>query len=58
VVNSLKGLGENIEENIVVQKVLRSLPEIFDSKVSSIDEMKDLDTLKMDNFMESSFPMR
>eukprot|EP00253_Pinus_taeda_P021883 PITA_21883 len=50
VVNSLKGLGENIEESTVVQKVLRSLPDIFDSKVSAIKEMKELDTLKMDQF--------
>jgi len=48
VVNSLKGLGENIEENTIVQKVLRSLLERFDSKVSAIEEMKDLYTLKMD----------
>eukprot|EP00253_Pinus_taeda_P025126 PITA_25126 len=48
VVNSLKGLEENIEESIIVQKVLTSLPERFDSKVSSIEETKDQDTLKMD----------
>ena len=48
VVNSLKGLGKNIEENIIVQKVLRSLPDRFDSKVSAIEEMKDLDTLNID----------
>ena len=48
VVNSLKDLGENIEESTIFQKVLRSLPEGFDSKVSAIEEIKDLDTLKMD----------
>ena len=47
-VNSLKGLGENIEESTIVQTILRSLPDKFDSKVSAIEEMKDLDTLKMD----------
>ena len=47
-VNSLKGLGENIEESTIVQKILRSLPNRSDSKVSAIEEMKDLDTLKMD----------
>lgn len=36
VVNSLKGLGENIEESTIVQKVLRSIPDRFDSKVSAI----------------------
>ena len=47
-VNSLRGLGENIEENTIVQKILRSLPDRFDSKVSAIEEMKGPDTLKMD----------
>jgi len=36
VVNSLKGLDEKIEESTIVQKVLRSLPDIFDSKISTI----------------------
>eukprot|EP00253_Pinus_taeda_P007818 PITA_07818 len=48
VVNSLKGLDEKIEESTIVQKVLRSLPDRFDSKISAIEEAKDLDTLKMD----------
>ena len=47
-VNSFKVLGENIEESTIVQKILRSLLDRFDSKVSAIEEMKDLDTLKMD----------
>ena len=47
-VNSLKGLDEKVEESTIVQKVLRSLPERFDSKISAIEESKDLDTLKMD----------
>lgn len=49
VVNSLKGLEEKIKESIVVQKVLRSLPKRLDFKISAIEEMKDLDTLKMDD---------
>jgi hypothetical protein len=40
--NTIKGLGEKVEEPMIVQKVLRSLPLIFDAKVSSIEEMKDL----------------
>eukprot|EP00253_Pinus_taeda_P031626 PITA_31626 len=48
VVNSLKGLGKNIEKSTIVQKVLRCLPDRFDSKISTIEESKDLDTLKMD----------
>ncbi|KAH9293136.1 hypothetical protein KI387_041660 [Taxus chinensis] len=48
VVNAIRGLGENIEESIIVQKILRSLPLRFDAKVSAIEEMKDLDKLSMD----------
>jgi hypothetical protein len=35
-VNTMKGLGENIEETIIVKKVLRSLPSRLDAKFSSI----------------------
>ncbi|KAH9302639.1 hypothetical protein KI387_014222, partial [Taxus chinensis] len=48
VVNAIRGLGEKIEEPVIVQKVLRSLPLRFDAKVSVIEEMKDLDKLSMD----------
>ncbi|KAH9331802.1 hypothetical protein KI387_003910, partial [Taxus chinensis] len=48
VVNAIRGLGEKIEEPVIIQKVLRSLPLIFDAKVSAIEEMKDLDKLSMD----------
>eukprot|EP00253_Pinus_taeda_P016192 PITA_16192 len=48
VVNYMKVLDEKVEESTIVQKVLRSLPDRFDSKISAIEEAKDLDTLKMD----------
>jgi hypothetical protein len=48
IVNTIRGLGEKVEEPMIVQKVLRSLPLIFDAKVSSIEEMKDLEKLMMD----------
>lgn len=47
-VNSLRGLREEVKENEIVQKVLRSLPNCFDAKVCAIEELKDLDTLSMD----------
>jgi hypothetical protein len=37
VVNSIRGLREEIDESLVVQKVLRSLPLRYDAKVSSIE---------------------
>ncbi|MBR8591677.1 retrotransposon gag domain-containing protein, partial [Acinetobacter baumannii] len=48
IVNRICDLGEKLEDAIIVQKVLRSLPMRFDAKVFAIEEMRDLDALKMD----------
>jgi hypothetical protein len=47
-VNTMKGLGDEIKEFMVVQKVLRSLPSRLDAKVYTIEEMHELDKLTMD----------
>ena len=47
-VNIIKGIGEKIEESIIVQKILRYLPMRFDSKISTIEERSDLNTMTMD----------
>ena len=44
----IKGLGEKVEEQVIVQKILRSLPMRFDSKISAIEERSDLNTMTMD----------
>jgi hypothetical protein len=41
--NAIIGLGEEIEESIIVQKVLRSLPIRFDHKISTLEERAYLD---------------
>jgi len=46
--NIIRGLGEKIEEPIIVQKILRSLPMRFCSKISTIEERIDLDTMTVD----------
>jgi hypothetical protein len=48
IVNTIRGLGEEVKETIIVQKVLRSLPSRFNPKISSIEEIHDLDNLTMD----------
>ena len=48
IANTIKELGEKVDEIIIVQKILRSLPLIFDPKISSIEEIKDLDNLELD----------
>ncbi|XP_057839933.2 uncharacterized protein LOC131049868 [Cryptomeria japonica] len=48
IINTFRDLGEKIEDDVIVQKVLRYLPIRVDVKVSAIEEMKDLDTLMTD----------
>ena len=50
VTNMVKGLCEEVKEDVIVQKVLRSLPMIFNVRVS-IKEMVDLKNFKMDQFL-------
>lgn len=44
----MRGLGETVENAIIVQKVLRSLPARFDPKISALEERLDIATLLMD----------
>jgi hypothetical protein len=50
-VNVMKALGETIQESSLVQKILRSLPDRFNPKVSSIEELNDLKTLEFDQLL-------
>ena len=45
IVNSVFNLGETIPEPKIVRKVLRSLPERFHSKITAIEESKDIDQI-------------
>jgi hypothetical protein len=47
-VNAIIGLGEEIEESVIVQKVLRSLPMRFNPKISGLEEISDLNSISMD----------
>jgi hypothetical protein len=44
-VNIIRGLGERTKESVIVQKILRSLPMRFDSKISAIEERSYLETV-------------
>ena len=46
-VNTIRGLGEEVEETIVVRKILRTLPKRF-NKISALEERTDLDTMTVD----------
>jgi hypothetical protein len=47
-VNAIIGLGEEIEEFVIVQNILRSLPMRFNPKISTLEERSDLDSISMD----------
>jgi hypothetical protein len=42
------GLGEEVDEPIIIQKVLRSLSMGFDPKISALEEREDIDKVSMD----------
>ena len=46
-------LGEKIEDAKVVRKILRSLPESFQAKVTTIEESKHLDEIKIQELVGS-----
>jgi hypothetical protein len=50
-VNAMKGIGEEFEDSLLVQKILRSLPDKFNPKVSAIEELDDLKTLSIDQLL-------
>jgi hypothetical protein len=46
--NAIRGLGEDIDESTIVQKVPISLPMRFDPKISALEERTYLDSISMD----------
>ena len=48
IINSSFNLGERITESHIVHKILRSLPDRFQPKVTTIEESKNIDLLKVE----------
>ncbi|XP_016740203.1 uncharacterized protein [Gossypium hirsutum] len=46
-VNSIKLLGEDFSESRVVEKVVTTLPEKFESKISSLEDSRDLSAISL-----------
>jgi hypothetical protein len=46
--NAIIGLGKEIEESVIAQKILRSLPIRFNPKISTLEKRSDLDSISMD----------
>nr|KYP42595.1 hypothetical protein KK1_036003 [Cajanus cajan] len=53
-VNTMKGLGENLVELQVIEKVLHTLPTKFDHIVVAIEETKNLENLSLEELQGSS----
>lgn len=53
VVNQIKALGEELTDQKVVERVLRSLPSKFDHVVAAIEESKDLTNYSLQELMGS-----
>jgi hypothetical protein len=60
IVNEIIGLGEEIKEYVIVQKVPISLPMRFDPMISALEEREDLDSISMDELhgIFTSYEMR
>ncbi|XP_057815069.1 uncharacterized protein LOC131028748 [Cryptomeria japonica] len=52
-VNHVRGLREYLADEVIVKKVLRSITPKYDTKVSTIEEAKDLSTFSMDDLFGS-----
>ena len=53
IVSNIRGLGEELKDPIIMKKILRSLPDQFNAKVSAIEEAKNLNELSLDELNAS-----
>lgn len=51
IANSSFNLGEKIPESKIVRKILRSLPERFQPKVTAIEEVQNIDNLSVEQLV-------
>jgi hypothetical protein len=51
--NSMVSLRKKVTDAKLIKKILMSLPERFKIKVTSIEESKDLDSMKIEELVES-----
>ena len=53
IANEYFALGEKLEESVLVRKIVRVLPDKFQTKLTAIEEAKDLDKIKVKELMSS-----
>ncbi|XP_016720865.1 uncharacterized protein [Gossypium hirsutum] len=56
-VNSIRLLGEDFSDSRVVEKVITTLPERFESKISSLEDLKDLTTIFLSELVNSLYAL-
>jgi phosphomevalonate kinase len=49
--NSMLSLGKKVSDLKLIRKILRSLPKRFGIKVTTIEESKDLDSMKIEELV-------
>ena len=53
IINNIRLLGEDFHDSRIVEKVLVTLPERFESKISSLEESKDLSKISLGELMSA-----
>ncbi|CAL5381550.1 unnamed protein product [Camellia sinensis] len=53
IVNKVRLLGEDLSDKRVVEKILVTIPERFESKISSLEESKDLTSISLAEFLNA-----
>jgi len=53
IANSFDSLGEKLSDEKLVKKILKSLPKIFDMKVTSIEEAQDVSNMQVEELIGS-----
>jgi len=53
IANKMKIYGENIQQVVIIEKILRSMTSRFDYVVCSVEESNNLDTLTIDELQSN-----
>ena len=48
IVNVVRGLGQNVSDDEIIDKVLKTLPMIYNPKVSTLEDREDINKLTLD----------
>ena len=44
----MRGLGQNVSDDEIIDKVLRTLPMVYNHKVSTLEDREDINKLTLD----------